>query len=175
MSPDAKTLPEKSGKETAMQRLRIVAVVALFLFMLGGIATAAMREYGKRPVKPSLPATSGDGTGPVAVYYFHGFQRCAGCLRTEKMLREVLEEAFPAEMKAGTVVFRAVNVEEIENVDIVERFSVTARHPVVADERRGPNGPWKEIARIPGEKEELRKVVEPLVRSMLQGEAGESR
>mgnify|MGYP000927969613 CR=1 FL=1 len=153
---------------------RIIAVVALFAFMIAGIAAAVLREKnapGKRQ-DPLPPAA--DGKGPVVVYYFHGHQRCAGCLRTEKMLKEVTAEAFAAEMKSGTVAFRAINVEDLANVDLVERFSVTARHPVVADEADGPNGPWQEMKRIPGDKDGLRQALEALVRPMLARRLGGS-
>jgi thiol-disulfide isomerase/thioredoxin len=146
---------------------RIIAVVALVGFMTAGIAAAVLREKnapGKRQ-DPLPPAA--DGKGPVVVYYFHGHQRCAGCLRTEKMLQEVTAEAFAEEMKSGLVAFRAINVEDLANVDLVERFSVTARHPVIADEADGPGGPWKELSRVPGDKGALRQALEALVRPML--------
>lgn len=153
-------------------KIRIAVVVALTMFVLGGIATAAMKETRTRPHRAAAQPQSAQGDGPVVVYYFHGYQRCAGCLRTEKMMREVLDEAFSPEMRSGKLVFRAVNVEDIENIDIVERFSVTARHPVVADERHGPNGSWKEIQRIPGDRESLRRLLESIVRPMLQNGEG---
>jgi hypothetical protein len=153
---------------------RLIAVVALVGFVTAGIAVAALREKnapGKRQ-DPLPPAA--DGKGPVVVYYFHGHQRCQGCLRTEKLLKEVTAEAFAAEMKSGTVVFRAINVEDLANVDLVERFSVTARHPVVADEADGPTGPWKEMNPVPGDKEGLRQALEALVRPMLAKRQGGS-
>jgi hypothetical protein len=147
---------------------RVIAVIALFSFMAAGIAASVLREkesaVSGRP-EPLPPAV--DGKGPVVVYYFHGYQRCQGCLRTEKMLREVTAEAFAEEMKNGQVAFRAVNVEDLANVELVERFSVTARHPVIADEADGPGGPWQEIKDVPGDKARLRQVVEAVVRPML--------
>ncbi|MBU1412318.1 hypothetical protein KKC22_12465 [Myxococcota bacterium] len=147
---------------------RIIAVIALFTFMAAGIVASVMREKDSavsgRP-EPIPPAA--DGKGPVVVYYFHGFQRCQGCIRTEKMLREVTSEAFAGEMKSGLVAFRAINVEDLANVELVERFSVTARHPVIADEADGPGGPWQELKDVPGDKARLRQVVEAIVRPML--------
>lgn len=147
--------------------IRIPAITVLLLFIIGGITTAAIRENHKSVSHKNLPVASTE-TGSIVVYYFHGFQRCAGCLRTEKMIREVLAETFASEMQSGTLVFRAVNVEELDNIDLVERFSVTARHPVVADERHGPNGPWKEIQHIPGNKETLRQLLKTILQPMLQ-------
>ena len=146
---------------------RIIAVVALLGFMTAGIVAAVVREKDApgRRLEPLPPAA--DGKGPVVVYYFHGHQRCQGCIRTEKMLKEVTAEAFAEEMKSGLVAFRAINVEDLANVDLVERFSVTARHPVIADEADGPSGPWQEIAKIPGDKPGLRQAVEAIVRPML--------
>ncbi len=152
---------------------RIIAVVALLAFMSAGIVAAVVREKdsasSKRP-DPIPPAA--DGKGPVVVYYFHGFQRCQGCIRTEKMLREVTQEAFAEEMKTGKVAFRAINIEDLANVDLVERFSVTARHPVIADEAEGPGGPWKEIERIPGDRAQARQLIESIVRPMLAKRQG---
>jgi len=147
---------------------RVIAVVALFAFMAAGIVASVVREKdsatSKRPA-PVPPAA--DGKGPVVIYYFHGYQRCAGCLRTEKMLREVTQEAFAEEIKSGKVALRVINVEDLANVEIVERFSVTARHPVIADETDGPGGPWKELTPVPGDKPGLRQAVESIVRPML--------
>lgn len=153
---------------------RIIAVVALFAFMTAGVTAAVLREKNA-PAKRTDPLPpAADGKGPVVVYYFHGHQRCAGCLRTEKLLKEVTAEAFAAEMKSGLVAFRAINVEDLANVDLVERFSVTARHPVVADEADGPGGPWQEMKRIPGDKAGLRQALEALVRPMLVKRQGGS-
>ena len=146
---------------------RIIAVVALLGFMTAGIAAAVLREKNAPGKRQDPPPPAVDGKGPVVVYYFHGHQRCQGCLRTEKMLREVTAEAFAGEMKSGLVAFRAINVEDLANVDLVERFSVTARHPVVADEADGPGGPWKEMNPVPGDKAALRQSLEALVRPML--------
>lgn len=151
---------------------RIIAVVALFAFMTAGIAAAVLREKNAPARRQDPPPPAADGKGPVVVYYFHGHQRCQGCLRTEKMLQEVTAEAFVAEMKSGLVVFRAINVEDLANVDLVERFSVTARHPVVADEADGPGGPWKELSPVPGDKAALRQALETLVRPMLARRQG---
>jgi len=154
---------------------RVIAVIALLAFMSAGILSAVLQEKdgagSKRP-EPIPPAA--DGKGPVVVYYFHGFQRCQGCIRTEKMLREVVQEAFAEEMKSGKVAFRAVNVEDLANVELVERFSVTARHPVIADEADGPGGAWKELTPVPGDKPGLRLAVESIVRPMLAKRQGGS-
>jgi hypothetical protein len=151
---------------------RIIAMVALLGFMTAGIAAAVLREKDAPGKRQDPPPPAADGKGPVVVYYFHGHQRCAGCIRTEKMLKEVTAEAFAEELKSGLVAFRAINVEDLANVDLVERFSVTARHPVIADEADGPTGPWKEMSSVPGDRARLREALETLVRPMLAKRQG---
>ena len=148
---------------------RVIAVVALLGFMSAGIVAAVLREKNspsQRREEP--PPSSVDGKGPVVIYYFHGHQRCAGCIRTEKMLGDAAREAFSEELKNGTVVFRPINVEDLANVDLVERFRVTARYPVIADEADGPGGPWQELKRLPGAPGPMRELLESVVRPMLE-------
>ncbi len=151
-------------------RTRMFLSAGLLVFMGAGIAFAVLREKKEgsaRKEETPLPVAA-DGKGPVVVYYFHGHQRCPGCIRVENSLKEATLETFAEEVKDGKVVFRAINVEDLANIDLVERFSVTARHPVVANERQGPGGPWQEVKNLPRSKQEIGKLLESIIRPMLQ-------
>lgn len=138
-----------------------------FLFVIVGIVYATVREREKNGRSDPAPGPAADGLGPVVVYYFHGYQRCSACVRTEKMLRAAVKEAFPAEMKEGKVAFRNVNVEDPANADLVERFHVTARRPVISDEQHGP-GPWEELMRSPRSAQDLQDMLKTVIGPMLQ-------
>lgn len=61
----------------------------------------------------------------IEVLYFHGKQRCATCMAIEQRTRETLEEQFADEMKAGTLLFRVVDISQPENEALADKYEVT--------------------------------------------------
>ena len=60
----------------------------------------------------------------VEVYYFHATMRCPTCLAVEEQTKKTLDENFAADMKAGTIQLKVLNLEEKENKALTEKFEV---------------------------------------------------
>jgi hypothetical protein len=60
----------------------------------------------------------------VEVYYFHATMRCPTCLAVEEQTRKTLDENFAADLKAGTIQLKVLNLEEKENKALTEKFEV---------------------------------------------------
>ncbi len=70
-------------------------------------------------------------TGPAAgsgkkveVYYFHFTRRCMTCTNVEKVTKESVESLYPAQVKAGTISFQSLNLDEKAGEDIGKKYQV---------------------------------------------------
>ncbi|MFA5144256.1 MAG: nitrophenyl compound nitroreductase subunit ArsF family protein [Candidatus Omnitrophota bacterium] len=68
----------------------------------------------------------------VVVYYFHGNFRCVNCKTIEQNTKEALEKYFRKELDAGTVVFKAVNVETKGNEHFTEDYKLYTKSVVLS-------------------------------------------
>lgn len=102
----------------------------LLFFVLGSATWAIIRDSsGRTPA--SLPSDA-VASGVLAVYYFHGNQRCMTCNRIEELAKAAIEGKFAKEMSEGRVVFRSVNVEEPANEHFIKDFELATRTVVMA-------------------------------------------
>ena len=67
------------------------------------------------------------------VYYFHATTRCATCRAIEAYAHEAVMSAFAAELEAGGLEWRAVNVDEPSNRHFIGDFRLYTRSVVVVD------------------------------------------
>ena len=61
----------------------------------------------------------------IEVLYFHGKQRCATCMAIEQRTKETLEEQFADELKAGSLLFRVIDISQPENESLADKYQVT--------------------------------------------------
>ena len=61
----------------------------------------------------------------IEVLYFHGKQRCATCMAIEQRTKETLEEQFADELKAGSLLFRVIDISQPENEALADKYQVT--------------------------------------------------
>lgn len=71
------------------------------------------------PEKPTIGAPPEEG---VEVIYFHGKQRCPGCVAIETLTKEVIENDFAEEVNDGKVVFHVIDFTKPENEAIAEKY-----------------------------------------------------
>ncbi len=80
------------------------------------------------PIAMTEPTNSGDASGDnsppdmLEVVYFHRPQRCSGCVYAETSTRYTLENYFADELANGTIVFKAINLGDKANAEIVEHY-----------------------------------------------------
>jgi hypothetical protein len=65
------------------------------------------------------------GVAVVEVIDFHNAHRCRTCLTIENASKAELEKTFAAEVKAGKVVFRSIDVDDPKNAAIAERYEAS--------------------------------------------------
>lgn len=61
----------------------------------------------------------------LEVIYFHATHRCVTCNAVEKHTKAVLNERFDKELKNGIIIFRSINIDESENLEITEKFQIS--------------------------------------------------
>ena len=110
------------------------------------------------------------GPAKVIAYYFYGDVRCATCRAIEAYSREAIELAFSSELKAGTLQWRTVNVQEPGNGHFVDDYKLVTRSLVLVDVSSGGPGAWKNLDAVWSlvrNKEAFQKYVRDEVRAFL--------
>jgi hypothetical protein len=84
---------------------------------------------------PGGAAAAPASTAPagILVYYFHGTTRCATCKTIEAYAHETVATAFGADLKAGIVEWKLVNVDEPASQHFVRDYQLYTRSVVVVD------------------------------------------
>lgn len=133
-------------------RWPILLFVVAFLLMNPPAFAEEVAPAGE-PVAVAAPAESAAGTVEVAaaktiVYYFYTAARCASCHKIENWGKAAVESAFAAELAAGVMAWRPVNIEEKGNEHFVEEFQLYTKAIVVARMDGGKPGKWKNLDKI---------------------------
>ncbi len=119
------------------------------------------------PLNEETTIVKGD---KVEVFYFHFTRRCVTCQAVEDESKKALEALYPDQVKKGTVTFTAVNLDEESSKPIAEKCKITGQSLlIISGEARidltsegflyARNNPDKL-------KEEIKKTVDPLLKSM---------
>lgn len=73
-----------------------------------------------------------DTEGKFVAYYFYTTQRCATCRKIETLSGEAIRTSFTDELKKGTLVFQAVNIDELQYRHFVQDFKLYTKSLVIA-------------------------------------------
>jgi hypothetical protein len=104
-------------------------LLALAVAGVGAATTAAAAA----PPKPAAAAEAPSASAGIRVYYFHGATRCTTCKTIEAYAHETVASAFGSELKAGSLEWKVVNVDEPANQHFTRDFQLYTRSVVVAD------------------------------------------
>ena len=58
----------------------------------------------------------------VEVLHFHGNRQCQGCINVGKCAEDAVNQYFQKEQESGLVIFKHINGELSENLDIVQQY-----------------------------------------------------
>ena len=86
------------------------------------------RSRRRRPSPRPRPPPPGS-----CVYYFHGTTRCATCKTIEAYAHETVASRLRRRLKAGSLEWKAVNVDEPANQHFVRDYQLYTRSVVVVD------------------------------------------
>jgi len=132
--------------------------IALLLALSVPVMVAAPGGAAAAPA-PAVPAG-------VLVYYFHGTTRCATCKTIEAYAHEAVASAFAPELKAGSLEWTVVNVDEPANQHFTRDFQLYTRSVVVVDAKDPKR--FKVLDRVwqlVGDKAAFQKYVEQEIRA----------
>ena len=58
----------------------------------------------------------------LKIVYFHSERRCPTCISIEDNTKKTLNTYFANQLKDGTITFQILNVEEVKNLKMVEKY-----------------------------------------------------
>ena len=130
----------------------------LLLIVIGSAGALAAREWwgvrGAHPAHQDKRAERAQETHAAAepnrveVYYFYGNVRCPTCRRMEEYSKKSVEEGFPRELKDGTVIFEALNIDEPLNEHFIRDYQLHTKSLVVVSFVGGRETGYKNLALI---------------------------
>jgi thiol-disulfide isomerase/thioredoxin len=98
-------------------------------------------------VFPPAGAKSAPGNS-IVVYYFHTTLRCPTCYKIEQYTQEAVEKYFDKEIKAGTISFKAVNVQQEKNQHYVKDYQLFAKAVVISMIKEGKEIKFNNLTKI---------------------------
>ena len=87
-------------------------------------------------------------SGEVVAYYFHGSFRCPTCRNLEQYAKEAIENNFKKELAEGSLIFKAVNVEEKGNEHFVKQYELYTKSLVISLVKEGKEVKYKNLDKI---------------------------
>lgn len=130
----------------------------------------AIRKQGGIAIDSSTIEASDAVDDGLVVYYFHSNVRCATCKAIESQSHETVQTAFESELADGQMVWKALNYEEADGMDLGRQFEVQVPVVVLAQMKDGQLGEWKRLDRVwalVSDKKAFADYVEAEVREML--------
>jgi hypothetical protein len=130
----------------------------------------AIRKQGGIAIDSSTIEASDTVDDGLVVYYFHGNVRCATCKAIESQSHETVRSAFGSELADGQLVWKMLNYEEADGMDLGRQFEVQVPVVVLAQMQGGQLGEWKRLDRVWalfGDKKAFADYVEAEIRGML--------
>lgn len=129
---------------------KTVGTGVLLAFVAASIVYLVVSEARTpaEPVPTSAPTTAAAPAHQVIAYYFHNTQRCPTCRKIEALAEETLRERFPDALKAGTLEWRTVNMEEPGNIHFMQDYGLVASSVVIVDLRDGQQCGWTNLEKV---------------------------
>jgi len=89
-----------------------------------------------------------DAASTLRVYYFHRSIRCPSCEKIEALAQRAVEEGFAGELAAGTVQWRAVNIDEAPDQHFEKEYELRTQSVIVSEVRGGKETRWKNLEQV---------------------------
>lgn len=125
-----------------MNSKKIFSILLLVFVVLSVVYLVVSEIYSSR--QTDVPSNI-DVNNAVIVYYFHGDMRCATCKKIEAYTREAVTRDLAADVGAGRLVMKVVNVDQAGNEEYVVDFDLTTRTVVLVDMVDGQRKRWKKL------------------------------
>ena len=94
------------------------------LFLLGLLTCIIVSCQPGANDKTAGNTTTDSVVAPIQVLYFHQLRRCPSCIAIEDETKKILADTYDTQVKAGTISFREINVDEEQNQAIAEKYQI---------------------------------------------------
>lgn len=84
----------------------------------------------------------------VIVYYFHGNTRCPTCFKLETIAKSEIETDFGDAIKAGTLEWKTVNVEDKGSEHFNDDYKLYTKSVIISIQQDGKEASWKNLEKI---------------------------
>jgi len=84
----------------------------------------------------------------IVVTYFHNSVRCMSCRKIEAFTEEAVKASFGAELKAGRMDYKVVNVDEKANQHFIQDYQLFTKSVVIAETKDGRQTRWKNLPKV---------------------------
>lgn len=99
-----------------------------FLFLLTLIGSDYSFSAGTSSNSEGSSVVTGKN---ITVYYFHFSRRCMTCNNVEKVSKEAVETQYAAQVKAGEISFKSVNLDEKDGEAIGAKYKIEGQTLIV--------------------------------------------
>ena len=123
----------------------------LLVFALGSVAYLVVSELADhRRATHATGASAADITPgtKLVVYFFSEGKECTTCEQIPLYTRAALDEYFAGELKSGTIVYCAIDVDEARNLHYIDRYGIYTKSIVLSRIANGSEVRWKDLNRI---------------------------
>lgn len=109
----------------------VPAMICITLVAFAGMAAAEGETTGSKSAKSAkVEKAEKKATPKVAVYYFHGGQRCANCIKIESYTEEAMKTVFADAIKSGEISWNVVDWDKKENAHVVKDYQLVTKSVV---------------------------------------------
>ncbi|MDD2732150.1 MAG: nitrophenyl compound nitroreductase subunit ArsF family protein [Candidatus Pacebacteria bacterium] len=102
--------------------LIIAVAVGLSAFIFKSNDQPSTAQISNNLVSENKKNEEKQSAGKIEVVHFHGTHQCWSCITVGEYALKTIKEKFPEEYKNGTIVFRNINGELLENKDMVMKY-----------------------------------------------------
>lgn len=131
---------------------RRVLKLSLLLFVaLGAIALVGKeltRNRSASVVAKQIPGATSSKGRQIVAYYFLGKTRCSSCRKIEEVSRRTIGESFRRELDDGRLQFLAVNIDQPENRQFIEKYRLESSSLVIVEMQAGKPVAWKNLQEV---------------------------
>jgi hypothetical protein len=96
-------------------------------FLMSFLVMAMLSPFSVQSQTEVQAAENQAVTPDVEVYYFHFSRRCNTCVSVEENTKLSLEKLYPEQVKSGSYIFQAVNLDEKESEELAKRLGISAQ------------------------------------------------
>jgi hypothetical protein len=105
-------------------------------------------DKSKCATEKSSSVSTTNAKNHLEVYAFHGTRQCETCKNMKANTKATLDKYFSEEMKSGKIVFQIIDVDDVKNEKLAEKFQATGTALMVDNVVNGKDNiiDWSDFA-----------------------------